>query len=324
MTGRATNLQPVAQSRVERVFQVLRIGAVCRKDPAALIALGRDGAVFRLANLQPADEGRQRAALAVEQRNGAGVVLVLRARLHHLPQAVVDPRDGMMARRHGPLALQIDHAHAVRAQRCDGAPVLKLADLLKRGRGQFLARHEVVQTPRRIGAGGLDVAHHTRRHDLRIEHINGQAVQLAVAVDHLVHAVGVHQRIALVKRANVLLRRQVHHAALGVQQAYAVGGGRGVAQLFRLEAVDGYWRIAVAVRAHFQHRQVLPRRVGHQAAIRQQQAGARRTALAMRLAQQPQGRARQVHGQGLQLHVLHGLDGVRLQQYLAVGVDDIE
>jgi hypothetical protein len=116
--------------------------------------------------LQALHERRQRAALVVEYRCGTAVIVFLPPRLHHLPQLVVDAFDTLMAGGHRPLALQIDHTLAALAQRGDGLAMLKLADAPERGRGQFLAGHNVVQAPRRIIAGGLHVADHAGRDDV--------------------------------------------------------------------------------------------------------------------------------------------------------------
>ncbi|KAG0759849.1 hypothetical protein G6F22_019266 [Rhizopus arrhizus] len=81
----------------------------------------------------------------------------------------------------------------------------------------------------------------------------------------------------------MLLHRQAHRPALGVQQLQAAVGLGGKAQLIGFQdIVTGLgFGVALAVVGVVQCNQVRPRRVAHQRAVGQQQAGARRAALAI-------------------------------------------
>ena len=230
------------------VLQVLHAGAVGGHDPAVLFAAGGNESSLFVGYLQEALERRQGTALVIEEGGGAFVVFALPAGLHHPPQLVVDPCNAVVAGGQHPLSLHIDHAHAIRAQRRHGLAVLKVADVAE-GRGdQFLAGHKVVQAPRGVCVGALQEPDHAWGNDVRLEDI-GQVIGLALAVDHPVDTVSVDQRIAVAEIADMLLHRQAHRPALGIQQLQAAVGLGGKAQLVRLQRIVAGLGFRVAVAA---------------------------------------------------------------------------
>ena len=147
----------MSASEISRIDVVSR--EIChRRWLVRHVAAGR---VLR--HLQMRGKGREHAAVAGRQRGRAQVFFCLRAGLAQLPQ-VADLRARLaVLGRHDPLALRVDDAGAVLAQRGLGPAIAEHADALECRRRDLLAGDEVVQAPGIALGGGVQEAHQARR-----------------------------------------------------------------------------------------------------------------------------------------------------------------